>query len=210
MRAFSDFAYFDPICEVKLCCQVPLPHKGSQSTWKNKGMEQRAHVFQVSRPRAQLVTLPAWIVLWFSSLILCIPQNGVILEVLSVWMLGTARALLLLLVSTSVPSLYRALASVVSLLCSSLLRCFSPPLHHQAEKIWPSSWPSEQLFYGQSVIPGVLLIFMYFYLVFTYIHIYTYTHIQVNPRPKSRPKMKQTLFWYSFGQNTHEVFRPGP
>lgn len=70
-NAFSDWAYFAPISEIELCCQVPLPHKCSQSTWKNKGMEQRTNLFQVTSPRAQLLTLQQWIVVWFSSFILC-------------------------------------------------------------------------------------------------------------------------------------------
>lgn len=141
-------------------------------------MEQRAHVFQVSCPRAQLVTCPAWIVLWFSSLILCVLQNGVILEVPSVWMLGTARALVLLSVSTGGAQPLQG-----SWQGASVLSCFSPLCHHQAEKnrtLVLTFWAVT--LWAVSYSWCTFNFYMYFYLVFTYIHIYIHT--------KSRPHMK--------------------
>lgn len=106
-NAASDCTCFDPISGTRLCCQVPLPHSHSQSTWENKGIEQRTNVCEVTSPRAQLLTLHQWIVVRFSSSLLstaqrkvvrfslsvhCTVQSGVVLEEQLVEMLSVARA----------------------------------------------------------------------------------------------------------------------
>lgn len=72
-KAFCGGIYFDISSEIKLCCQVPLPHKHLE---KNKGTEQRANVFEVTGPRAQLLTLQQWVMLWFSYVLLGAKWNN--------------------------------------------------------------------------------------------------------------------------------------
>lgn len=48
----------------------------SQALGKNKGTEQRANVFEVTGPRAQLLTLQQWVMLWFSYVLLGAKWNN--------------------------------------------------------------------------------------------------------------------------------------
>lgn len=140
----------------------------SQTLGENKETEQRTNVFEVTSPRAQLLTLQQWVMLWFSDVLLGAKWNntGSAVGLATKHCTGSAMRAQL------VPALH-----MVS--CKEGVWSCLPPLHHQRRKIWLLAWPFGQLLYKHSVvIPNVCVC------------------IQGKPGPKSRPKLKQAILLF--------------